>query len=117
METWEYRILAARTVGLTCGGLAWSLALTSWLCTFEWSWNLRGAIQAHLRGLGVAGHGHCWLCGMSHAFRSLWKGDFREAVEFNPHAPIVFGLMIVGCLSVFCFGSPIRGLFRKASYG
>jgi hypothetical protein len=48
--------------------------------------------------LGLAGRGHCWLCGMSHAFRAIWRGDFAEAVSYNSHSCVVFSVLIVGWL-------------------
>jgi hypothetical protein len=110
------RILAVKTVVATFSGMAWSLALGSWLCTFDWAWNLYHALKGVLATLGVAGQGHCWLCGMSHAFRAIWRGRFAEAAADNSHALVLFALMAAFCASVALLLNPlsmVRRLFRS----
>jgi hypothetical protein len=104
------RNLAVKTVLATFSGMAWVLALGSWLCTFDWAWNFYHVVKRVLVALGVAGKGHCWLCGMSHAFRAIWQGRLDEAVADNPRALGLFAVMAVLCASAVLLLEPITKL-------
>jgi hypothetical protein len=101
------RTLAIKTVVATFSGMAWALALGSWLCTFDWAWNFYHAVKGVLVTLGVAGKGHCWLCGMSHAFRAIWQGRLGEAAADNPRALGLFAVMVVLCASAALLPAPM----------
>jgi hypothetical protein len=107
------RDLAIKTVVATISGMAWALALGSWLCTFDWAWSLYHEMKRLFVALGVAGQGHCWLCGMSHAFRAIWQDRIAEAVVDNPHALGLFILMVALCASGIVLLNPV-GRFRHA---
>ncbi len=109
------RDLAVKTVVATFSGIAWALALGSWLCTFYWAWNFYHAVKQVLVTLGVAGKGHCRLCGMSHAFHALWLGRLGEAAADNPHALGLFVVMVALCASAVLLlepGTKLRRIFR-----
>ena len=90
--------LAWQTVLATYSGICWLVAGVSWLATFDWFWRLLGATQCRLSEVGLAGQGHCWLCGMSRGFRAIWHGRFAEALTYNPHSVALFAIMLVGCV-------------------
>ena len=92
--------LAIRTVVATLSGISWVLAAVSLLGSTTFLWHAYESFQHLLLRAGLAGRGHCWLCGMSHSFRSIWHGDFDAAISHNPHSLALFAYMLVGCASV-----------------
>ena len=95
----QARRIAVRTVVATVSGMGWCLAVVSGLSTFDGVWRFIGAAQSSLVDAGLAGRQHCWLCGMSRAFRALWQGRPEAALLYNPNSPALFSLMLVLCAS------------------
>jgi len=107
------RELTVRAVLGSISGIAWSVAILSWLNTFEWAWQAYLNVRTFLTKAGLAGRGHCWLCGDSHAFRCIWRGEFRAAMSYNHYSVLLFVVMVMVCLSVgFLFPRVWRTLKR-----
>ena len=82
--------LAFHTAVSTFSGSALALLLVSLAATNNEVWNGLGVIQGSLKSCSLAGQGHCWLCGMSHAFRAIWAGNVKGALEYNPRSIKLF---------------------------
>lgn len=92
--------LALLTAAGAFSASCWILAAVSLSAIFEPVWNLIGSFQSHLHNLGIAGHGHSHLKGMSRAFRCLWQGQIDQAISYNHCSLYLFSLMIFGCLAM-----------------
>jgi hypothetical protein len=44
-------------------------------------------------------HDHCPLCGMSHSFTFMSRGDFQQAWFWNPGGPVLYALLSVNSLA------------------
>ena len=88
------RRIALRTVISTISGIAWSVAAASLLTSFDPLWGFYQTTQAFFVRAGSAGKTRCWLCGMSHSFRYIWRGDIHNAVAFNRHSLALFVFML-----------------------
>jgi len=108
--------LAFLAVVGTLSGMSWCIAVMSWLCTFGWVWRLLGATRSCLASAGLAGRGHCWLCGMSRAFLAIWQGRFDAALSYNPHSLVLFGFMLLACVSIGLLWLPSRRNFRSETH-
>jgi len=98
MATCERRRLAVRTVLATFSAGCSCVAVASWLARFDWGWSGLQEVQWWINRHGLAGQGHCWLCGMSRAFRSIWRGDIHQAVIYNAHSVTLFTFVLIGCI-------------------
>ena len=96
-----------RTLIATVSGMGWCLALASSLSVFSGGWRLIQGVRAGFVRAGLAGQGHCWLCGMSHAFRALWLGHLQEAMAYNSRAVALFSVMIAMCASILLLWLPL----------
>ena len=92
--------LSIRTVVATLSGISWLFAATSLVVSITFLWRTYQATQLLLVRAGLAGRGHCWLCGMSHSFRCIWHGDLHAAASHNPHSLALFASMLLGCASI-----------------
>lgn len=92
-----YRLAFLSATGAFCA-CCWLLAAVSLLAVCDPIWELLGTFQARLYDIGLAGHGHSHLKGMSRAFRCLWQGHLDQALAFNRGSLILFWLMIFGCV-------------------
>lgn len=90
--------LTAYSICATFSVLCWLLLLTALASTTSAGWGVIGRYKAALISLGQPTHTHCWLCGMTRAFRCICLGKFREASAYNDLSPLLFGVIIVGCL-------------------
>ena len=96
--------LALCTILATYSGICVFIAVTSWLDTYVyWVRRLIDGTRSKLVECRLAGQGHCWLCGMSHAFRAIWRGRIAEALNYNPHSVALFSVMVIGCMSGAAF--------------
>lgn len=98
MQPIDSHRLGLRIVLATYSGICSIILFISWLSTFDWVWFLWGSLQEKIASLCLAGQEHCWLCGMSHAFRMIWQGHPEEAVNYNRASLILFAAMLVGCV-------------------
>lgn len=76
----------------------WILAIVSFSAIYDPIWEAIGLFQSRLHDIGLAGHGHSYLQGMSRAFRSIWQGEIEQAILYNPGSPYLFSIMVLGCL-------------------
>ena len=44
-------------------------------------------------------HDHCPLCGMTHSFTLMSRGDFQQACGWNPGGPILYILLALNSLA------------------
>ena len=84
------------------------MAAVSWIAQFDLVWTDLEALQRYLSVHEIAGHGHCWLCGMSRAFRAIWGGHFRQATEYNAYSLVLFAIVVLGCTVVPFVARKIR---------
>jgi hypothetical protein len=85
------------TVVCTLSVCCWLLTIVSCLAVWDPIWKLIGLFHSTLYNIGLAGHGHSLLKGMSRAFRSIWMGDLQTAYSFNQGSVALFIVMLVGC--------------------
>jgi len=93
-----YRLAFLSAAGALCA-CSWILAIVSLCAVYDPIWELIGLVQSRLHEIGLAGHGHSHLQGMSRAFRSIWQGNIEQAILFNPGSPYLFAVMVFGCIS------------------
>jgi hypothetical protein len=101
------RSLGIKTALITFGLGALILSVVSVASVNDYIWNELGACQNWLRLSCNLKQTHCWLCGMSHAFRSLWKGELSKAIIYNDKSPYLFVVMIILSMSLM-YTSRIR---------
>lgn len=91
--------LAAKTIIATFCFNCGVLAIVSFLANQNWMSDLIGLFRSGIVAIGPFEHGrhHCCLCGMTRAFKSIWKGQFDLALQFNHNSIWLFSLMIMGC--------------------
>jgi hypothetical protein len=100
-ETFNLTILA---IAIALSSVCWALALISLAATYNngvWSgliWFGNFLISIHLKPLGQCHIQNDWLCGMSHAFRYVWRGNIQNALSYNSNSLLLFSGMIIGCL-------------------
>lgn len=94
-----YRLAALSAAGAFCAS-SWILAVVSLSAVYEPVWSFFGQFQSRLHDLGLAGHGHSYLKGMSRAFRCLWQGQVEQAICYNRGSVSLFGFMIFSCVVI-----------------
>jgi hypothetical protein len=92
-----YRLAFWSAAGALCA-CCWILAIVSLGAVYDPIWEIIGLIQSRLHDMGLAGHGHSHFQGMSRAFRSIWLGNIKQAIIYNPGSPYLFSVMIFGCI-------------------
>jgi|CXWL01.1.fsa_nt_gi hypothetical protein len=112
MQAIDSHQLGLRIVVATYSGVCTIILVISWLSTFDWAWFLWGSLQGRIASLNLAGQGHCWLCGMSHAFRSIWQGHLEEAAQYNQASLFLFTIILFGC--VYFFRIVLIFVFRRS---
>jgi hypothetical protein len=92
-----YRLAFWSAAGALCA-CCWILAIVSLCAVYDPIWELIGLFQSRLYEIGLAGHGHSHLQGMSRAFRSIWQGNIEQAICYNPGSLYLFTVMIFGLI-------------------
>ena len=111
MRLMDSHRLGLRIVLATYSGICTIILFVSWLTTFDWAWSLWGSLQGRIASLNIAGEGHCWLCGMSHAFRSIWQGHLEEALHYSQASLSLFTAILFG--GAYFFHIVLIFVFRR----
>jgi hypothetical protein len=107
MTNKEAFYLTLLSIAIAFSAFCWVLASISFAATFNNTvWLGLIHFNDFLVTIGMKPPGHCtiandWLCGMSHAFRFLWRGNIKEALSYNANSLWLFTVMILGFLLGF----------------